>query len=211
MTQLFPPAGERDTFSDAQIQLAQETAPLILPPGFIGTILPSLNRGSGSGVSGWTNAFILDVFASDTETRGLGVNLLTELCNKMLAGQMRSPLWLLSRLVLIPKPADNSLAPLAPGSTSPSIPVTLRPLGLPEIFYRLAGRAAVRVEGPLVGPTMAPVQLGVGIPFGCQIGAKGAQLVCLRRPQGCVHLGWEQRLQYGTAPGYLFGRLRSRP
>jgi hypothetical protein len=93
----------------------------------------------------------------------------------MLAGQMQSPLWLLSRLVLIPKPADSPLAPLAPGANPPPTPVTLRPLGLPEIFYRLAGRAAVRIEGPLVGPTMAPVQLGVGIPFGCQIGAKGAQ------------------------------------
>ena len=56
---LFPSAGERDTFSEAQVQHAHETPPLSLPPGYIGTILPSLNRGSGSGVSGWTNAFIL--------------------------------------------------------------------------------------------------------------------------------------------------------
>ena len=85
---------------------------------------------------------------------------------------MRSPLWLLSRLVLIPKPPDLA----GTGATStPLPPITWRPLGLPEIFYRLAGRAAVRLEGPLVGPTMAPVQLGVGIPSGCQIGAKGAQ------------------------------------
>ena len=164
VTKLFPSAGSGDTFSDAQIQLAQEAEPLSLPPGFIGTVLPTLNRGSGSGVSGWTNAFILDVFTSDSETRESGKDLLTALCNKMLAGQMRSPLWLLSRLVLIPKPSDN-----------PSAPIALRPLGLPEIFYRLAGRAAVRIEGPLVGPTMEPVQLGVGIPFGCQMGAKGAQ------------------------------------
>jgi hypothetical protein len=93
----------------------------------------------------------------------------------MLTGQMQSPLWLISRLVLIPKPANNPLAPLAPGANPPSTTVTLRPLGLPEIIYRLAGRATVRIEGPLVGPTMAPVQLGVGIPFSCQIGAKGAQ------------------------------------
>jgi hypothetical protein len=91
----------------------------------------------------------------------------------MLAGQMRSPLWLLSRLVLIPKPPD----PASTGASSASQPLTWRPLGLPEIFYHLAGRAAVRLEGPLVGPTMAPVQLGVGIPSGCQIGAKGAQCV----------------------------------
>ena len=49
-TQLFPSAGDRDTFSDAHIQLAHETNPLILPPGNIASILPSLNRGSGSGV-----------------------------------------------------------------------------------------------------------------------------------------------------------------
>jgi hypothetical protein len=146
VTQLFPSEGERDTFSDMQIQQAQETDPLILPPGYIATILPSLNRGSGSGVSGWTNAFIFDVFTSDTETHDIGVNLLIELCNKMLARQMQSPLWLLSRLVLIPKPADSPLAPLAPNTNPPPTPVTLRPLGLPEIFYRLAGRAAVRIE-----------------------------------------------------------------
>ena len=85
----------------------------------------------------------------------------TKRCSR---GKHRSPLWLLYRLVLIPKPSDNS-----------SAPITLRPLGLPEIFYRLAGRAAVRIEGSLVGPTMKALQLGVGIPFGCQIGAKGAQ------------------------------------
>ena len=110
VAKLFPSAGSEDTFSDAQIQLAQEAEPLSLPPGFIGTVLPTLNRGSGSGVSGWTNAFILDVFTSDSETRESREDLLTALCNKMLAGQMRSPLWLLSRLVLIPKPSDNPSA-----------------------------------------------------------------------------------------------------
>ena len=169
---LFPSAGERDTFSEAQVQHAHETPPLSLPPGYIGTILPSLNRGSGSGVSGWTNAFILDVFGYGADTRDIGTNLLTDLCNRMLAGKMRSPLWLLSRLVLIPKPSD-ALPTLLSGTP----PVTLRPLGLPEIFYRLAGRAAVRIEAPLVGPVMEPLQLGVGIKFGCQIGAKGAQCI----------------------------------
>ena len=174
VAQLFPPAGARDRFSDEQLQQAQATAPLSLPPGYISTILPTLNRGSGSGVSGWTNAFILDVFAGDTDTRSIGLDLLTDLCNKMLAGQMRSSLWLLSRLVLlIPKPLDPSVPVAASPTTVP--PVTLRPLGLPEIFYRLAGRAAVKLEGPLVGPSMEPVQLGVGIPSGCQIGARAAQ------------------------------------
>ena len=74
VAKLFPPAGDRDTFSEAQLQQAQATtASLSLPPGVIGTIiLPTLNRGSGSGVSGWTNAFILDIFTGDTDTRGTG-------------------------------------------------------------------------------------------------------------------------------------------
>ena len=79
VARLFPPAGARDTFSEDQLQQALATAPLSLPPGFIGTILPTLTRGSGSGVSGWTNAFILDVFTGDTDTRGTGVDLLTDL------------------------------------------------------------------------------------------------------------------------------------
>ena len=40
------------------------------------------------------------------QPRGVGTNLLTALYNKMLAGDMRSPLWLVSRLILIPKPLD---------------------------------------------------------------------------------------------------------
>ena len=169
---LFPPAGDADRFSDAQFDLAQETSPLCLEPGFISSILPSLNRGSGSGVSGWTNAFILDVFTGAAAPRNVGTCLLTDLCNKMLAGHMRSPLWLLSRLVLIPKPPDPPSS--AASSGQPSV-VPLRPLNLPEIFYRLTARAAVRVESPAVGAAMEPFQLGVGIPSGCQIGAKGAQ------------------------------------
>ncbi len=60
----FCSEGDADRFSDAQFDLAQETSPLCLEAGFISSIIPSLNRGSGSGVSsGWTNAFILDVFS----------------------------------------------------------------------------------------------------------------------------------------------------
>ena len=44
MTQLFPSADERDTISDVQIQLAQETDPLILPPGYIASIYLPLTQ-----------------------------------------------------------------------------------------------------------------------------------------------------------------------
>ena len=115
----------------------------------------------------------------------------------MLAGQMQSPLWLLSRLLLIPKPADSPLAPSAPGANLSPTAVTLRPLGIPEIFYRLAGRAAVRIEGPLASLTMAPAQLGVGIPFGCQIGAKDAQ--CAVDARRAVST-WDGNSAFNTEP-----------
>ena len=115
----------------------------------------------------------------------------------MLAGQMQSPLWLLSRLLLIPKPADSPLAPSVPGANLSPTAGTLHPLGLPEIFYRLAGRAAVRIERPLVSFTTAPVQLGVGIPFGCQIGAKGAQ--CAVDARKAVST-WDGNSAFNTEP-----------
>jgi hypothetical protein len=134
--------------------------------------------------------------ASDTETRDIGVNLLiTDMCNKMLAArQMQSTLRLLLRLVLIPKPANSPFTPSASGANPPPMAVTLRPLGIPEIFYRLAGRAAVRIEGPLVGPTMAPVEHGDCIPFGCQIGAKGALCALDARKALSTWAGRQQRL-----------------
>ena len=119
VAKLFPPAGDRDTFSEAQLQEAQATAPLSLPPAFIGTVLPTLNRGSGSGVSGWTNAFILDVFTGVTDTLGTGVDLLTDLCNKSKCGRR-------SGSSLVPKPSDPSVTSNAiPSALVPQ--VTLRP------------------------------------------------------------------------------------
>ena len=93
----------------------------------------------------------------------------------MLAGDMRSPLWLVSCLAcLIPKPLDPPTDNAYPGGPSSAVP--LRPLNLPEIFYRrLTACVDVRVESPLVGAAMEPLQLRVRVPSGCQIGAKGAQ------------------------------------
>ena len=73
--------------------------------------------------------------------------------------------------------AVAAVAPISFPSPSTHHPVRhpgvpLRPLNLPEIFYRLTARAAVRVESPAVGAVMEPFQLGVAIPSGCPIGAK---------------------------------------
>ena len=69
-----------------------------------------------------TKCFILDVFSGAATPRNMGTCLLTDQWNKMLAGHMRLPLWLLSRLVLIPKPLDppSSAAPWSPTSPAQS-------------------------------------------------------------------------------------------
>ena len=79
-------------------------------------------------------------------------------------------------------------------------------LGLPKIFYRLAGRAAVRIEDPLVGPTMEPVQqLGVGIPSIRLSDRSQRGTVRFRCPQGSIGSGSEQRLQDGETTEHLPG------
>ena len=158
---LHPPATDRDTFTTAHREHVSSSTPVRLLPSAIKATLRTLNRGAASGVSGLTNAFLLDVF-SDSAASGAGLHLLTDLSNKMLAGELRSPLWLRTRVVLIPKPSDSS-------------PPSYRPLGIPETFYRLAGRAAMRELSPAVGLSLVPVQLGVGVSSGCQIGARAAQ------------------------------------
>ena len=114
---------------------------------------------------------------------------------------MQSPIWLLSRLVRIP------FAPSAPGANPPPWQSLFTLLVSRRSFFRLAGHAAVRIEGPLVGPTMAPVQPGVvGIPFSCQIGAKGAQ--CAFDARKAVST-WDGNSAFNTEPRQdtFFGRF----
>ena len=117
----------------------------------------------------------LDVFSDTAAPRNAGTFfLITDSYNKVLAGHMRSPLWLLSRLILLPKPPDPPSSAAPSGQSSA---VALRPLNLPELFYRLIARAAVRVVSPaVVGAAIVPLKLGASVPSGCQqIGAKKAQ------------------------------------
>ena len=71
--------------------------------------------------------------------------------------------------------SDNYFLSILKHPDPPSSAAPLRSLNLPEIFYRLTARAAVRVKSPAVGAAMEPLQLGVGIPSGFQIDATGAQ------------------------------------
>ena len=84
-------------------------------------------------------------------------------------------------LVLILKPPDP------PSSAAGQLSAVPRPLNLPEIFHRLTARAAVRVESFAVGAAMEPLQLGVGVSSGYQIGPA----VCFERAKSGVGLRLE--------------------
>jgi hypothetical protein len=75
--------------------------------------------------------------------------------NLLLSGKLVSRLWLRSRSVLVVPKKDN----------------TPRHLGIGDAWYRLVGRASLRVGGALY-----PHQLGVAIKNGCEIGGRTAQM-----------------------------------
>jgi hypothetical protein len=68
-------------------------------------------------------------------------------------------------------------------------------LGIPEIFYRFAGRTAIRLTNTVVGPSLLPTQLGIGIKSGCQIGAKAAQCAF---DSNLAVISNDQKNAYGT-------------
>jgi hypothetical protein len=111
--------------------------------------------------------------------------------------------------------AVSSLAPLTPPSrliVAPSLLSRLVRIHPPRqsLFALSVSRRSstvLRAAPPFVlRDRWLPVQLGVGIPFGCQIGTKGAQCAFVSRIAVSI---WD--VQYGTAPRYFFRRLRSRP
>ena len=114
---LFPPAGDADPFSDAsKFDLAQE-APFICHLSIGDGVAASL---VGPMLLSWTFSLARML----AEMWELASSRIYE--NKKLAGHMRSLLWLLSRLVLIPKPPNppssvrDTLRTTLCGSTSPA-------------------------------------------------------------------------------------------
>ena len=52
-----------------------------------------------------------------------------------------------------------------------------RPLGIGDAWYRMAGRAALQQLGSGVGRQLFPLQNGIGISSGCEIGGRIGQLI----------------------------------
>jgi hypothetical protein len=159
---LHPPAGPADEFTAADIALINASTAITITPTAIPSLLASLPTGSAAGVSGWTYSAIKSLFSSTDATTN---DLLAKLLNRMLSGRLTSDLWLFSRSVLIPKSSGG-----------------YRPLGIGDAWYRIAARAALFQLGPEVGRQFSPLQNGIGIPGGCEIGGRIGQLIMSAPP-----------------------------
>jgi len=116
--------------------------------------LDSLNRGSAAGASGWTNVLIRDIF-TDVRHRGESITVITNFMNGLLSANISLQQLMDARLVFIPKGNGD-----------------LRPLGIGDSWYRVLTKTLANVVGKAVGANLLPLQLGVGVSGGCEIGAR---------------------------------------
>ena len=110
-------------------------------------ILKTLPRGSAPGPSGWTFEHIQAVAQGSQE----GMDAVLDLVNAVLSGSL--PAWealRASRLIPLRKGVDG-----------------VRPIAVGEVWLRLVAKCAMAV-GQAVGESLAPLQLGVGVPGGAQ-------------------------------------------
>ena len=118
-------------------------------------VLKHLPAGSAPGPSGWTYEHLrgaaLRSDAAFDATLGF--------VNALLSGSLPSiPNLLASRLVALAKPEEGG----------PGVSSRVRPVAIGEVWVRLAGLCAL-AACPAAGPSLAPLQLGVGVRGGAQI------------------------------------------
>ena len=127
---------------------AAATSPAQLDDDMFQDVLHKLPRGSAPGPSGWTYEHIKAAALHSTSAR----QGLLRLINAMLAGQLpHLPKVLASSLIGLQKPGGRGL----------------RPIAIPEAFYRLAGLCLIEATDG-TGQALAPLQLGVSIRGGSQ-------------------------------------------
>jgi hypothetical protein len=123
-----------------------DVPPLCITADTLTTVLGRFRRGTAPGLTGWTYEHILDATRRPSARRACFSFL-----NDMLAG----------RLPPLPELLDSDGLPL----TKPTGGVRLIAIG--EAWLRLAALCAVHVCSEL-GPSLAPLQVGVGIPGGAE-------------------------------------------
>ena len=139
------------------------------------TSVRNLSKYSAQGSSGWLNCIIINLLTipdrEDKNAEGesplmkAAGEAFTTLVNSALDGSMHADIatiWATSRAVLIPKNDDSG---------------GWRPLGIGESWYRLIGRIAIAAQATALGSKLLPLQFAVGVPSGCEIAARTAQII----------------------------------
>ena len=160
LASLCPPASHRDTLTSAQLASIAQSTPLAVSAGDVMAVLEKkLPIGAAAGASGWTYAVMKATFLRNGDYSDRASLLLATFCNLMLSGQLRSQVWLRTRSVFVPKKNGHP-----------------HPLGIGDSWYRFVGRVALSKVGDRVGSALSPVQLGIGVKNGAEIGGRMAQL-----------------------------------
>jgi len=160
LASLCPPASHRDILNSAQLASIAQSTPLTVSAGDVMAVLEKLPIGAAAGASGWTYAVMKALFLRNGDYSDRASLLVATFCNLMLSGQLRSQVWLRTRSVFVPKKNGRP-----------------RPLGIGDSWYRFVGRVALSKVGDRVGSALSPVQLGIGVKNGAEIGGRMAQLV----------------------------------
>lgn len=160
--QLNPPGSESDVLPPISAEEAS-AARITVDADIARAILKLLPSGSANGASGWTCGIIRSLYSDGTAD---DFNAIAALFTAMAGGDLPSTHWVTSRAVLIPKPNNNGL----------------RPLGIGEAWYRYLGRALLHIEAPDVADSIWHLQLGCGVPGGCEIAARAAQAFLEQNP-----------------------------
>lgn len=137
--------------SFARIPMANPVPELEVAPISATELAESLDnapRLSASGQSGWTYDLIREVMQSDA-ARTIAAELLTLMANGKMPDDRA---WLVSRLVLLPKPAGG-----------------VRPLAVGEAWTRLLGRILSKRTTATASRLLAPVQFGIGVKGGVEV------------------------------------------
>lgn len=164
-SELFPTANEDDDLTQLDASTMPSAAPLVITRDDVATCLDRLYVGSAAGASGWTNYLLRTLFIGNDEA----IAAITHLFNLILEGQVDISCLNESRLVFIPKRSNG-----------------YRPLGIGDCWYRLLGRVVLKAIGADVGLHLLPMQLGVGVAGGCEIGARLPQVLTRLLPHHCV-------------------------
>lgn len=117
-------------------------------------VIKRLPKGSAPGPSGWTFEHIQAV-AQGTEA---GMDAVLALVNAILAGDLPEWEWFTA----------SRLVPLVKKAAHPGTPLGVRPIAIGEVWARLVSMCAM-AACPNIGPSLAPLQVGVGVRGGAQV------------------------------------------